>query len=179
MARRRYIAWSGATGSLASTALVPSVILPTTLGTGGTPASATSGTVLQLLPTTNIAIIEWGYQLIVVPTAATYVELLSTGTIAATVTAHVAADVPQYDDPSAPAASLTLSTSGSGYNASAEGTFSASTVRVLDQGPAWSQFYCKQFPLDREPGVIGTNVLRIRATSATSTNIKAYVIFES
>lgn len=172
MSRRRYIAWNGTTGSL-----LTSTDLPTT---NNVPTLATATqTCLQLLPTSNISVIEWGYQLSVVPTAAVYTELLTTGTVAASVTTFVASDIPAYDDPSAPAAPLTLSGSASGYTSTADGAWPSTSVRLLDQGPAWSQFYAKQFPLDREPGVIATNVLRVRAYSATAINIRAYIVFEA
>lgn len=171
MARRRYIAWSGATGSLTDTTDLGYITIPTSAGV--------TATVQQLLPTNDIAIIEWGYQTNVVPSAIVNVDLLTTGTVAATVTAYVAADIVKYDDAAAAATGATLSTTGSGYTSTADGTAWASgSVRLLDQGPGWSQSWCKQFPLDREPGCIASNVLRIRAWSATSIGIRTYIIWE-
>jgi hypothetical protein len=131
---------------------------------------------LQVKPTTNISVIEWGFMFDVVPTALIRVELITTGTVASTVAAFNAGDVVKYDDAGSAASAISLGTSASGFTSSAEGTVTAS--RLLDAGPGWSQFYCKQFPLDREPGVQANDFLRVRATTATTINMKTYVVFE-
>jgi hypothetical protein len=134
-------------------------------------------TMLQVKPTTNIAVVEWGYQFDVIPTALVKVELITTGTVAATVTAYAAGDVIKYDDSGAAASGISLGTAASGFTSTAEGTITA--TRLLDMGPGWSQQFAKQFPLDREPGVIAANdVLRIRMTTATAINALCYVVWE-
>lgn len=165
MPRRRYAAWNAATAALTAA--------PTMVTTG-----TALKTMLQIKPGTgcNIAIIEWGYSFDVTPTAVVKVELITTGTVNATVTAFNAGDVVKYDDPGTTASSITLATSGSGFTSSAEGTVTAS--RLLDYQASWAQQYSKQFPLDREPAVVAADILRIRMTTATAVNASCYVVWE-
>ena len=73
------------------------------------------------------------------------VELIETGTVFATVTAHVEAGVSKVDDSTALAATLmTLSTTGTGYTASAEG----SIVAVRESG--WATVHVDAFAALRE-----------------------------
>lgn len=162
MARRRFSVWNGATAALTADLAYIS--------------TSTIKTLLQVKPTTNISVIEWGFMTDSVPTALVKVELLTTGTVFATVTAYNAGDVVKYDDAGSAASAIALGTSASGFTSTGEGTVTAS--RLLDQGPGWSQFYCKQFPLDREPGVQANDALRIRTTSSTAIGIKCWVVFE-
>jgi hypothetical protein len=166
MSRRRYIAWNFA---MPTTGEPSFVTTPTTLTTGAT--------LLQIKPTTNCAIIAWGFQTNVVPTALVNIDLLTTGTVGATVTNYAAADIMKYDD-SGSSASLIATGGGntSGFTSTAEGTITA--TRYLDQGPGWSQFYKTQEPLDREASVQAGDFLRIRAWSATAIGIKCFVVWE-
>lgn len=171
MARRRYVVWSGATSALTSTTDLAGI----SLTSNATPV-ANNSTFLQVKPTTNIAVIEWGYQLDAIPSVMTNVELITTGTVGATVTAFVAGDVCKYDDAGSAASAISLGTSASGFAGTADSTITAS--RLLDQGPGWSQFYCKQYPLDREPGISANDFLRIRAWGLTTAKIKCWIVFE-
>ncbi len=162
MARRRYEIWNAATAALTA--------FPTAVTTG-----TSLKTMLQIKPTTNISVVEWGYSFDVIPTALVKVELVTTGTVFATVTATAANDVRQYDDFVATTA-LSLGTSATGYTSTAEGTVTAS--RLLAARQEWGQSYEKQFPLDREPAVIANDSLRIRMTTATAINALVYVIIE-
>jgi len=132
-------------------------------------------TMLQLKSSLgNITITSWGYALDSTPAVPVYVELLTTGTVAATsLTAFNAGDVVKFGDPSGVAADLTLSTSTSGFTAAAEGTITA--TRVLDVGVPMASGYSTQFPLDREPGCIATEYLRIRAHTATAVNMLCWI----
>lgn len=163
MARRRFQVWNGV-----SAALTAAPVMVTT----GTALK----TMLQVKPTTPIAIIEWGYSFDITPTAVVKVELITTGTINATVVAYAAGDVCKYDDSGGAASAITLATSGSGYTASAEGTITA--TRLLAYQASWAQQFSQQFPLDREPGVVTSDLLRIRMTTATAINASCYVVFE-
>ncbi|WP_405490519.1 hypothetical protein [Nocardia sp. NBC_00511] len=163
MARRRFIVWNGATAAL--TGALASVATGTSVKT-----------MLQLKPTTNIAILEWGYSFDAVPTSLVKVELITTGTVAATVTAYASGDVIKYDDAGSAASAISLGTSASGYTASAEGTITS--TRPLADRTEWGQSFSQQFPLDREPGVQANDLLRIRMTTATTINALCYVIFE-
>ena len=163
MARRLYTFVNGTTAAL--TAAVPAVATGTAIKT-----------MLQVLPTANAAIVEWGYSFTTAPTANVAVELLTTGTIAATVTAFGANDNRQTDDSTGAGPPVTNSTSGSGYTATAEGTITA--TRLLGYRNDMSQNYEKQFPLDREPAVVASDVLRIRVTTGTTINMTCYVVLE-
>jgi hypothetical protein len=161
--RRRYKIFNAATAALTA---------PITAVTTGTATK----TMLQLKPTTNVAIISWGYEFDVTPTAFVRTELISTGTVAATVTAFNAGDVIKYDDAAQSASAASLGTTASGFTATAEGTITA--TRVLDMGPGWAQSYVIQFPLDREPGVIANDLLRVRMTTATAINAITWIDYE-
>jgi hypothetical protein len=162
MARRRYIAWNQAMPTTGN-------FTPVTTGTA-------LKTMLQIKPTTNIAIIEWGYSFATVPSVAVEVGLMTSGIVAATVTAHAASGVMAYDDAAAPASAVSLGTSATGFTASAEGTIT--TARVLDFAEQWAQSYSKQFPLDREPGVQANDILRIRMNTTVAHSAVCYVIWE-
>lgn len=162
-ARNQYRVWNSATAALTAA-----------------PISVTTGTsiktMLQLKPTSSISIIEWGFMFDIVPTAVVNVELLTTGTVAATVTASAAGDVVKWGDGSGGASVVTVGTTATGYTASAEGTVTAS--RLLDFEPAWVQSYKMQWPLDREPSVASTDYLRIRMTTATAINARCFITWE-
>mgnify|MGYP001610832357 FL=1 len=110
-------------------------------------------------------------------------ELLDTGTVAATITEFVAADVLNLSDPNAAAVTddfpLAFTAAGdeSGYTASAEGTITA--TRVLDaQLVAPTNQYVMQWPLGREPSWKAANFLRVRVTAGAAVNAYAWIEFE-
>lgn len=153
--------------------------MPTTAAQAAVTTGTAIKTLLQIKPFNLVKIVEWGISFDGFAAAAPIkCELLETGTVFATVTASVDADITKYDDLSAAAASvagLTLATSGTGYTASAEGTITA--VRMFDvQFIAPTNQYVKQFPLGREPVVnIGASG-RIRVTAAAAVNAYAYMV---
>ncbi|MFE7797069.1 hypothetical protein [Nocardia sp. NPDC057440] len=163
MARRRYKVYNAATAALTAA-----------------PAAVTTGTslktMLQIKPTTNIAVIAWGYSFDVVPTALVKVELITTGTVAATVTAFAAGDVVKYDDAGTAASAISLGTSASGFTSTAEGTITA--TREIFFRNEFGQSYESQEPLDREGGVIANDILRIRATTAVAIGMTCWVLYE-
>jgi hypothetical protein len=138
-------------------------------------------TLLQIKPFNTCKIVEWGVSFDGFAAAAPIkCELLDTGTVFATVTASADADVAKLgsvEDAVASVAGLTLSTTGTGYTASAEGTITA--VRMFDvQLVAPTNQYVKQFPLGREPKCIIGNSARIRVTAAAAVNAFAYLVIE-
>jgi hypothetical protein len=162
--RNSYITFNGATPT--SAALVP-------VATG-----ATIKTLLQILPTRATRVLEWGISFDG-SAAATPIrcELIHTTTVAATVVAHVAAGVQPYNDPNADAAAVTLSTTGTGYTASGEGTVTGNT-RIGDlQLVAPTNQYIKQYPLGEEFQVPASGILRVRVTAAATVNAYTYIIF--
>lgn len=149
----------------------------------------TTGTAIKtLLQVKSVAaipfkIIEWGISFDAFAAAAPpTVELIETGTVFATVTAHVAAGLVEYGG--GPSGGVPVSTTyfevgtaATGYTASAEGTITAS--RVFDaQLMSPTNQYVKQFPLGREPWVDAATALRIRVTAAAAVNALCYVVVE-
>lgn len=136
-------------------------------------------TMLQLLhPSLPLTVVEWGISFDG-DAAATPIqcELIHTTTIAATVTAFVANDITLFTDPTASVPGLTLSTSGSGYTSSSEGSVVA-PVRGGDyQQVAPSNQFIHQFPLGDQFVVPAAGVLRVRVTAGTAVNCVCYVIF--
>jgi len=129
-------------------------------------------------------IVEWGISFdgsaAATPIA---VELLTTGTVKATITEFVAADIINLTDPNAAAVTddfpfaFTAAGDESGYTATAEGTITA--TRMFDvQYIAPTNQYVKQFPLGREPMFRGDEYLRIRVKAGAAVNCYCYLIIE-
>lgn len=161
MAAPLYISWSGDASAL--TAQLAGVSL----------TSATLKTVQQVAPTKKIRVVEWGFQFLAVPSSPVQVELIQTD-VAATVTAG---QISRYNDTTGDTSDATVSTSGTGYNATAEGTITA--TRLLSQ-KIYQADFAQQFPLGREAEVEAGKFLRVRARQATgsSLTIVSYVIWE-
>lgn len=103
-------------------------------------------------------------------------ELLETGTVFATVTAAVAADIVKYGNPGDPVSTtfFSVGTAATGYTASAEGSITAS--RMFDvQFVAPTNQYAYEFSLGNEPLVDAVSALRIRVTAAAAVNAYAWV----
>lgn len=147
------------------------------------PAKVTTGTaiktMLQVKPGANdpLRVVEWGISFDAAALATPIlIELVETGTVAATVTAYVANDVQPYNDPNAPASNLQVGTAASGYTSSAEGSIVAS--RSLDEqlwDPAMP--YKNQFPQYREPEFKAGSIGRIRVTSGVAYGCLCYIIY--
>lgn len=162
--------------------LVPNGPMQTTAAFAQVASGAVIKTLLQLKPFNLAKIIEWGISFDGSAAATPgKVELIETD-VAATVTASADADITKYgavgDTAAASVAGLTLSTTGTGYTASAEGTITA--VRNLD-GPVFlppTAPWCKQFPLGREPVIQVAKFGRIRVTFGTTVNCYCYMIVD-
>lgn len=166
MAAPCFIAWAADT----SAATGP----PTAVAT-----SATSGTVktlLQIKPATKIRVIEWGYTLDSVPIAPVRFELVTTGTVFATVTTIGSGVIP-YNDFGA-VSSVEAGTSATGFNSSSEGSVTAS--RLLAYHYENGIFFKQQFPLGREPEVQANQALRLRATptSNAAVSVQPFIVWE-
>lgn len=153
--------------------------MPTTAALSPVTTGTAIKTLLQIATSTTdkIAVVEWGISFDG-SAAATPIrcELITTN-VAATVTAHVAAGVQPYSDSGAPASSVTLGTSATGYTATAEG--SITTTRYGDvQLVAPTNQYVHQWPLGREFEVPVSTFLRVRVTAAAAVNAYTYVIWE-
>lgn len=138
-------------------------------------------TMLQLATpsTRQIQILEWGFSLDAASGAVGQVELLQTD-VAATVTAHVAAGVPNLDPNGAPSL-LTLGVSATGYTASAEGSTAAARVLDAKQIPVAAGLtdlqYTRTFMPDARPIVAVSKFLRVRCTFTSATNMTCWVLF--
>lgn len=166
MAHNIYIAYNAARPTTAK-------IQPVTTGTS-------IATLLQIASpsTTQLTILEWGISFDGSAAATPIsVSLLSTKTVAATVTAHVAAGIQKYRNPNSPASLVTLGTSASGYTATAEGTITDTIVYDAQQIAPTNQ-YVKQFPLGREPVLQVSEFLRIRVHAPAAVNALCYVVWE-
>lgn len=129
-------------------------------------------------------VVEWGISFDGSAAATPIIcELLTTGTVGATITEFVAADIINLADPNAGAVTddfpLAFTAAGdeSGYTASAEGTITA--TRVLDaQLVAPTNQYVKQFPLGREPTWKASDFLRVRVKAGAAVNAICYIVFD-
>lgn len=168
MSASTFIAWSGA---MPTTSTLPTVATSATADEEKTLLQVRAGSA-------KIRVIEWGYGFEFAPANPVRVELLGTGLVGATITQHVAADLMPWADVGASSTVDISTTSDSGYNASAEGSITA--TRLLDYAFETGPVYKKQFPLGREPEVDSGDVLRVRATptAAAASNMWAYLVWE-
>ena len=165
----QYIIWNGPVPTTDSQA-------PVTTGTA-------IKTMLQVKSVTGVRIKvkAWGLSMDGAAAAAgVQWSLLTTGTVAATVTAHSDATILGWDsDGLATAAStfLAYTTTGTGYTSSAEGTIT--TTRVLQSSftqPTGERVW--EFSLGQEPVIVAANILRIRCKAAAAVNALCWVIVE-
>lgn len=105
------------------------------------------------------------------------VELLDTGTVAATVTAHVAAGLIDLTGRGLSSQVQLLSTTNSGYTATAEGTItatrSADTQQILP-----GNYFQNEWSSGREFVIPAGNYVRIRVTAATAVNCQCFIAWD-
>lgn len=154
-------------------------------------AAVTTGTAIKTLLQVKLGgstnhpakVVEWGISFDG-SAAATPIkcELLTTGTVGATITEFVAADIISLDPNTAAVTddfpfAFTAAGDESGYTATAEGSITA--TREFDvQFVAPTNQYIKQFPLGREPMFKATEYLRVRVTAGAAVNAYCYVTIE-
>lgn len=152
---------------------------PTTAALVKVTTGTTVKTMLQVQASSTVpfVVVEWGISFDG-SAAATPIEceLIDTVAIAATVTAHVAAGVQPFG-PDQTASSVTLSTTATGYTATAEGTITATRYGDVQLVAPTGQ-YVKQYPLGREFYVPVSHNLRIRVTAGAAVSAYCYVITE-
>lgn len=157
-------------------------------GLTAAPVKVTTGTViktmLQFKASATIAakIKEWGISFDGSAAATPGAVELMESDVAATVTAHAAADITKYDgnalaggDPTTNL--IVVGTSATGYTATVEGTTTVSRVFDLQLIAPTNQ-YVKQFPLGLEPVIQVSKFARIRVTFAAAINAYCYMIVE-
>lgn len=145
-------------------------------------AAVTTGTAIKTLlqiaaPSgTGLYVVAWGISFDGAAAAAGIkCELLTTGTVAATVTAHTSTGLLIVGGNGGSVASkATLGTSATGYTGSAEGTITA--TRVLDHAmvqPTGERAMLR--PLGQEWSVAPSDFLRVRVTAAAAVNAVCWV----
>lgn len=166
-------------------------------GANATPTAALvkkpTGTVITTMLQVKLAstitgkIVEWGWSGDLSAAATPgQVELLETTTVAATLTAAVANDIIKMDaaaygagDPTT--AIFSVGTTATGYYVSGTPTEGSVVVPVRHfdvQHIMGTNQYVKQFPLGREPFMLGGNIYRIRNTFGASVNCYCYMVIE-
>jgi hypothetical protein len=151
--------------------------MPTTAAIAAVTPGTAVKTMLQVQAGSAVPFIVtgWGVSFTTAPTAAIACELIDTYAIAATVTAHIAAGVMAYG-PDQTASSVALSTTATGYTATAEGTITQ--TRYGDVQQVMGNQYFPLSPLGREFYVPGAHNLRIRMTTATAVSATCFVLTE-
>ncbi len=152
---------------------------PTTAAQAAVSTGTSIKTLLQVKPLLVARIVEWGISFDGSAAATPIKCELMEADVAATVTASAEGDITKFDDAANAVAAdvMTLSTSGTGYTASAEG--SITVVRPFDiQFIAPTSQYVKQFPLGREPKILKNKFGRIRVHAPAAVNAFAYMILE-
>lgn len=129
-------------------------------------------------------VVEWGCSFDASAAATPgAVELLTTGTVKATITEFVAADITNLSDPNAAAVTddfpfaFTAAGDESGYTATAEGTITATRSFATHLIAPTTQ-YSWQFPLGREPVFRADEYLRIRMHFGAAVNAMCYMIID-
>jgi uncharacterized protein YaiE (UPF0345 family) len=145
-------------------------------------APVTTGTATKTMlqikagPADPLIVWKWGLDFDGSGTAPIRCELIHTGTVAATVTAHVAAGV-QPMGVAQDASAAVLSTTGTGYTATAEGTITASRYGSLNSVLPGNGDR-NEWSLGREFYVPANGILRIRVTAPAAVNCVCYVCWD-
>jgi|SRR5215217_73415 len=153
--------------------------MATTAAFAGVTTGTAIKTMLQVLAGASdpLMVWKWGIEFDATATATPIkVELVHTGTVAATVVAHVAAGVQPYGAVQT-ASSVQLGTAATGYTASAEGT--VTTTRYGDIH--WvdpTQKLTWEWSLGREFFVPAAGVLRVRVTAPAAVNCVTWILWD-
>jgi hypothetical protein len=155
--------------------------MPTTAAFVAVTTGTSIKTLLQLKAFNVAKIIAWGISFDGAAAAAgIQCELIETGTIFGTVTAHADADIYKTDGAEGAVASvqgLTLGTTATGYTCSSEG--SIVSVKIFDDEFVQpTNGYIYQFPLGQEPKLIIGNAYRVRVKAAAAVNAITWVELE-
>lgn len=154
---------------------------PTTASIVPVATGAAIKTLLQIgIPaTTDLVLLEWGISFDgVTPTAVPgIIELMSSGTVAATSGTSVTPTLYGGQNKSGVASLCVGGTGATCHSPSSEGSIAAvKTYGAQHVTPMGS--YVKQFPLGREPVVPASDFLRIRVKFAATVNALCYIVWE-
>ena len=132
---------------------------------------------VQASSTKQLRIVEWGISFDAAVAATPIRVELGRNNGPATVTAHVAANIVKWSDPNAPASSVTLSTTATGYTSSGEG--SPNTTLPFDiQLISPTGQYVKQWAPPLAPLVAVSATVAIRVLAAAAVNAYCYMIWD-
>lgn len=123
-----------------------------------------------------ITVWKWGISFDGTGTTPVKCELIETGTIAATVTAHAASGIVDMTGRGL-TSNVQLSTTGTGYTATAEGTITA-TRPADNQQILPGNYFQNEWSLGREFVVPAGNILRVRVTIGTAVNAQCFVAWD-
>jgi hypothetical protein len=171
--------------------LIPNGPAPTTAAF----VKVTTGNVIKTMMQVKLKagitgrVVEWGISFAGFAAALPIqCELIETGTVAATITQHVAAGIMPLDNPLGPDPTTgyfdASSTTATGYTASAEGTITESRLVAPPQLISPTNQHLHQFPLGYQAiiGATGTaaaaRITRIRVTAGTAVDAYCYMIVE-
>ncbi len=166
---------------------IPSGAAPTTSQFVVIDTTSTLKTILQVKlggsQTNRAKVVEWGVSYDASAAAVPVLcELLTTGTVKATVTEHLAGGIHNLDQSAVAVTddnpfAFGVGDDETGYNGSAEGTITATKLMDVQQIPPTGGFI-KQMPLGREWSFKPADFLRIRVKAAAAVNCVAYVHIE-
>lgn len=149
--------------------------------TTAAPAPVTTGTAIKTLlqiatpSTEDLTVVAWGIDFDGTAAAAPIkVELIDTD-VAATVTAHGASGIIKLNRPNDAASLVTLSTTATGFTASAEGTVGATSRLLMFRQVPPNGGYEYEFPQEMQPRMAVSRFLRIRVTAAAAVNASCWV----
>lgn len=154
-------------------------VMPTTAALTAVTTGTAIKTMLQIATpaTRQFEVVKWGVNFPTPPTAPVVCELVETGAINATVTAHVAAGVQPYDNPDAPASLATLGTAATGYTSTAEGAIVATRYADYETIPTGVGSYTWEWALGRGFVMGESRFLRVRMTTATAVNAVCFIVW--
>jgi hypothetical protein len=147
-------------------------------------APVTTGTAIKTMlqikapSAAEMLIWKWGISFDGTGTTPIKCELIDTGTVAATVTAAVAAGVQNYGPAaSAVTSAVQLSTTGTGYTASAEGSITTTRYGDLQQiNPG--NYFQNEWSLGREFYVPPGDIVRVRVTASAAVNCTCWIVWD-
>lgn len=153
--------------------------------TTAAPATTTTTTAIRTMlqvatpSTSSLRVVAFGVEFSAALANVCTVELIDTISVAATVTTHVAAGVQPYDGNANGGASVvTLGTSATGYNASGEGTVTATRTGKVKILPVGATSYEWEWSLGREFFVPVSHFLRIRMTANPAVSAYCWALWE-
>lgn len=119
---------------------------------------------------------KWGIDFDGTGTTPIKCELIETGTVAATVTAHSSTGIVQYSQGQV-ASQVQLSTTGTGFTASAEGTVTATRYAAINSVLPGNGDR-NEWSLGREFYVAPNQILRVRVTAAAAVNAACFICWD-